>query len=151
MLTSWVNDVVILAFGVMMGSLSGFIDGLNPRTTATKLRKRQKGESWAEWWNDYSSRVSDDARRRAASEPKSVATATTASGSLMFLLIGVVIFSPIEMRWPLFFAGFFGSYLLMKGLFVLAKLNKVRVTKHSFLDRAAGSTMNGGSQTKDLP
>jgi hypothetical protein len=51
------------------------------------------------------------------------------SGSLILLLCGVATFSPIEIRWPLFFASFFGSYMLMKGLFALAKLDKVRVKK----------------------
>jgi|GEM_PF-4857759 len=133
-----VNSIVLVTFGILMGVLAMVTNTYEPQYDEKRKMKgleQREGESFLHYLRRSTSReYRDEENEIRGSMPKPYQRATLVLGFLVFMLIIVLIFSPLYMNWLIFIGSILVGIFIYKLIFYLAKAGKIKVAGESFLD-----------------
>jgi hypothetical protein len=120
MISEWVNGLIVGVFGVALGSLLSLWSLL---TEYNAQVPRQPGEGFWAW----SKRMREEQNRRIEQAPPSAVLTSVGAAGLAGVLVGVLIWSPVDMNWAVFIPALFVGYGMLQGVLALARRRRLRV------------------------
>jgi len=136
-----INGIILVIFGLIIGGVLQLFGLLSGKFSSDALRRRvprkegerRRGLGLIRFFKKSRERA-EQGKRSIHTMPRSAIISMVAFYRLLIVLILIIKYSPIEMRWLIFIASVLVGFLVMNKVFLQAKKGEIRADGHSVFD-----------------